>query len=276
MRRTALVLSVVLHALALLGLSTAAFPPRSVENPHPDVVWMAPPLAASPPNAVEPPPTAATRPEPQAMRPERPPRQTEPADRIESAGASIQARPPPLPPPSASPPAPAAPEQPAPDLFEASRRAAAEVLAERNRAGSYRSLTFPGTLAEQQAFEEAERFRRAERGRQAPLTAFDSPAKGRAGITETTPFGRSVRWVSDDCYQTVGSDNPFLLPSTAWMFAIPMTNCTTPPARGDLFASAKPDYLLDADARAAAAAERARRERLRRPTTGVVMSLEEE
>jgi hypothetical protein len=194
--------------------------------------------------------------------------------------------------PAAAPPAPGtAPTQtestPAPssspsieeratDFSEASRRAAVDVLEERDRAGSYRSFVFPGTIAEHEAFDEAQRLRRVERGLQAPLTAFDSPAKGRAGITETDAYGRTVRWISDDCYQTTGTNNLFLLPAVAGLFAIPMTSCAQPPPRADLFATAKPDYLMGADERTAAAAASARRERLRRPTTGVVMSLEEE
>jgi hypothetical protein len=276
-QRTALVLSVVLHACALLGLSTTTFPRHGVENARPDIVWLAARPVASPPSALEPPLPAAPVERPAGEPPAEPSvgsAGTATSAAQETASSAAQEAPDSAARENVPPSPPAGAEASPPDLFEASRRAAAEVLEERDRAGSYRSLTYPGTLAEQEAFEETERFRREERGRQAPLTAFDSPAKGRAGMQETSPFGKTVRWVSDDCYQTVGSDNPFLLPATAWLFAIPMTNCATPPPRGDLFASAKPDYSMDADERAAAAAERARRERLRRPTTGAVMSLE--
>jgi hypothetical protein len=146
-------------------------------------------------------------------------------------------------------------------------------LQERARAGSYRSLTFPGTIAEQEAFDEVERFRRVERGLQVPLTAFDSPAKGRAGISATNAFGQTIRWISDDCYQTSGTNNLFILPTLQALAGTPVTMCTRP-TRDDLFATAKPDYLMDTEERAATQAMLERRERLRRPTTGAVLPLD--
>ncbi len=110
---------------------------------------------------------------------------------------------------------------------------------------------------------------------QAPLTAFDSPSKGRAGLKERTALGVSVRWVSDDCYETTGTGNLFILPSLQALVDMPATNCVSPQARGDLFVSAKPAYLLDAEEREAAAEREQRIERLRRPTTGVAMSPED-
>jgi hypothetical protein len=146
------------------------------------------------------------------------------------------------------------------------------VLEERAREGAYRSLTFPGTIAEHEAFEEAERLRRVESGLQAPLTAFDSPSKGRAGLTDTNPSGQITRWISDDCYQTSGTNTLFVLPSLQALAGTPVTMCTHP-SRDDLFATAKPDYLMDDEERAATDAAIERRERLRRPTTGAVMPL---
>jgi hypothetical protein len=148
-----------------------------------------------------------------------------------------------------------------------------EVLEERAREGAYRSLTFPGTIAEQEAFDEAERFRRAERGLQAPLTAFDSAAKGRAGLSWTNASGQTTRWITDDCYQTSGTNNLFILPSLQALVSMPVTTCTGRLARGDLFVAAKPGYLMDDEERAATDAAIERRERLRRPTTGAVLPL---
>jgi hypothetical protein len=149
------------------------------------------------------------------------------------------------------------------------------VLEERAREGAYRSFTFPGTVAEEEAYAEAERHRRAERGLQAPLTAFDSASKGRAGLSEKSPFGKTTRWITDDCYQTSGTDNPFILPSLQGLAGMPVRMCTQS-SRGDLFATAKPDYLMDDEERAATDAAIERRERLRRPTTGAVLPLPEE
>jgi hypothetical protein len=160
-------------------------------------------------------------------------------------------------------------------LTEARRRAIESLATERERGSSYRSFIFPGTLAEQQAFAESEGHRRTEAGLQAPLTAFDSPSKGRAGLSERTSLGQYVRWVSDDCYETLGTGNLFVLPSAEWLYSMPTVNCVDPRPRSDLFASAKPAYLMDAKERAAADERLQRIERLRRPTTGAPTSLEE-
>src|SRR5882672_407849 len=264
---TAIGLSALLHALAALGLSVARWGnPPAAKRPAP-TFWATMREPERPPTPPEPQPAIAA--------PREQPARVQPAEKPAIRGVETRAAPAPttpqesVPVPSSSQPT----EERALDLDEARRRAAVEVLRERERAGSYRSFTFPGTIAEQEAFDEAERFHRVERGLQAPLTAFDSPAKGRAGITETDAFGQTVRWISDDCYQTTGTHNLFLLPATAGLFAIPMTNCAVPPPRADLFAAAKPDYLMDEAERAATTAASARRERLRRPTTDVVMSL---
>jgi hypothetical protein len=161
------------------------------------------------------------------------------------------------------------------DLPDAAQRAIDTVLKDRERESSYLSFTFPGTIGEQQSFDESERHRRTEAGLQAPLTAFDSPSKGRAGLDEKTVLGEYNKWVSDECYQTFGTSNPFLLDTVKGLYAAPTTHCVGVHARGDLFSSAKPSYLMDEAERAAAAEKGQRFERLRRPTTGAVMSLEE-
>jgi hypothetical protein len=159
------------------------------------------------------------------------------------------------------------------DLSEARRRAAAETLAERDAAKGYRSFTFPGTIAAQEAFDHAERLRRVERGLQQPLTAFDSPSKGRAGLGESTSLGQYLRWTSDDCYETGGRWNPSLPEYAQALLAIPFHDCVRRQPRADLFATLKPSYLMDEDERRSAQAASERFERLRRPTTGVVMPL---
>jgi hypothetical protein len=169
-------------------------------------------------------------------------------------------------------PTPSAPDTDrAPDLIEARRRAAAEVLTEREHANSYRSFAFPGTIAEQRAFDDQARFHRTERGLQAPLTVFDSPSKGRAGMTASTALD-SQRWVSDDCYQLVDTTGRLWLPG----FWVPATLCVRRQPRADLFEAAKPSYLVNKEEGEAADAEAQRRERLRRPTTGAVMALSED
>jgi hypothetical protein len=135
-----------------------------------------------------------------------------------------------------------------------------------------RSLRFPGTVGEERAFRESERLRSVERGLQEPLTAFDSPSKGRAGITEPFGAGQAIRWVTDDCYQLLGVTNPWLLFPD---FMAPTTLCSQPGARDDLFATLKPSYLMDDAERAEADAAFQRRERLRRETTGAIMPLPE-
>jgi len=57
---------------------------------------------------------------------------------------------------------------------------------------------------------------------------------------------------------------------------VPPTTCPRRPARTDLFATAKPSYLMGDEERAAVDAETQRREHLRRPTTGAVMRLEKD
>jgi hypothetical protein len=190
-----------------------------------------------------------------------------------SARPAGQARPEPTETATTQPPEPS--RRPLSDLADARQRAVDAVLEERERGSSYLSFTFPGSLGEEQAFHESERHRRAEAGLQAPLTAFDSPSNGRAGLDEKTALRPYVKWVSDECYQTRGTANPF----TSWiaqgLYAVPTTTCVAAMPRGDLFASAKPSYLMDADERAEATERLQRIEQLRRPTTGAVMSLEE-
>jgi hypothetical protein len=158
---------------------------------------------------------------------------------------------------------------------EATRQAVRDVLRDRDVDASYRSFLFPGTIAEQQANDEAAARRHEEAGLQAPLTAFDSPSKGRAGLSETSPLGDlKMLWVSDDCYQTTGTNNPFVLDIAKGLYAAPTTFCLHP-TRDDLFISAKPSYLMHAQERAATEKHLQRIERLRRPTTGVAMPLSE-
>jgi hypothetical protein len=157
------------------------------------------------------------------------------------------------------------------DLSDARRRAAKETLAERDAAKKYRSFAFPGTIAEQDAFDAAEKSRRVERGLQPPLTAFDSPSKGRAGSSESTPLGQYLKWTSDDCFEIGGRWNPSLPEYAQALLAIPAHFCGRRLPREDLFATAKPSYLMDDEERASSDQLSVRLERLRRPTTGVAM-----
>ena len=275
-------LSITLHLLVALGVSRFAWRASepAAEAPR-AIAWLVPQRALP---VLEPAPAA---PEPLAPSElERRPELAEPGP--EDARAERTTKPPdfastPVAPTNrsdraedgkTSSAAPGAPRSPL-DLSDARARAIDSVLKERDVESSYRSFIFPGTLGEQQAFDEAERHRRAEAGLQAPLTAFDSPSKGRAGLKERTALGVSVRWVSDDCYETTGTGNLFILPSLQALVDMPATNCVSPQARGDLFVSAKPAYLMDAGEREAAAEREQRIERLRRPTTGVAMSPED-
>jgi hypothetical protein len=164
---------------------------------------------------------------------------------------------------------------PAPDFVEERRRAAADLLEDGARADSRRSFSFPGTIAQQRAFEESERFRRRERGLQPPLTVFDSPAKGRAALPEEQMVVYGVHWVSDDCYVFREPPDRFAVMGLL-IPPVPPTTCPRRPARTDLFATAKPSYLMGDEERAAVDAETQRREHLRRPTTGAVMRLEKD
>lgn len=264
---TAIGFSVIAHALAAAGVTVASsrIPRVVVPKPPPSAFWVTMPERTLPP-----PPAVLVPPEPKAS----PPPVPQPPERARRAEVpaphSAQPAAPSTPPDASSSPL-TAPGR-ALELEEARRRAASEVLQERAREGAYRSLTFPGTLAEHEAFDEAERFRRVERGLQAPLTAFDSPSKGRAGLSDTSPWGQTTRWISDECAQTSGTNNPFILPSLQALAGMPVTRCTDP-VRDDLFATAKPDYLMDDEERAATDAALERRERLRRPTTGAVLPL---
>jgi hypothetical protein len=269
-------LSLVLHALVALGVSRiASHAPEPVVGRTPATfMWITAPRSA--PTSEQPPaePQLSAEPEP-ATEPDAadgvPAAANEP-DRTPAAGAIAT-----LTEPAENTGSPRASDLGSlpDDLTEARRRAIESLATERERGSSYRSFIFPGTLAEQQAFAESEGHRRTEAGLQAPLTAFDSPSKGRAGLSERTSLGQYVRWVSDDCYETLGTGNLFVLPSAEWLYSMPTVNCVDPRPRSDLFASAKPAYLMDAKERAAADERLQRIERLRRPTTGAPMSLEE-
>ena len=263
-------LSVLLHAVVMYGLIRAGWhTPRRLAQRQATIVWLAAPRAAFAPAE-------------SAARPSSPAESTTGSQGGPAERAAVRSRrpaPPTRAPPVEVPTAPpaATPDSPAPapdvaraaDLAEARRRAAANVLADGARADAQRSFAFPGTIAQQRAFDDSERIRRREHGLQPPLTVFDSPAKGRAGLAEEPkgPFG--VHWVSDDCYVFHEPLDRFLLPG---LFVEP-TTCTRRLARSDLFATAKPSYLMDDEERAAVDAEKQRRERLRRPTTGAVMPL---
>jgi hypothetical protein len=94
-------------------------------------------------------------------------------------------------------------------------------------------------------------------------------------LRETTALGVRVRWISDECYQTLGTGNLFVLPSVLGLYAFPTTLCVGAQPRGDLFWDAKPAYLMNGAEREATAEKEQRMERLRRPTTGTVMRLAE-
>ena len=256
-------LSVLLHAAAVCGLLRAGWPtPRPVAQRQATVVWLAMPQAQPPPSAADDRPPAAG-----------PAAESQDDSNVQRAAVrarpSVRAR---RAPPAAAPTAPpaAAPSTaPAPDLTEARRRATADVLEDAKRADVHRSFAFPGTIAQQRAFDESERNRRREQGLQPPLTAFDSPAKGRAALPEPPVVAYGVHWVSDDCYVFREPLDRFILPG---LFVPPLT-CTRRLARTDLLLTAKPSYLMDEKERAAVDAEIQRRELLRRPTTGAVMPL---
>ena len=196
---------------------------------------------------------------------------------------TVQSEPPTNPGDGSSSAPPAAPEQPAPstlprpaiDLSTARRRAIEDAVAEHQRGASYRSFSFPGTIAEEQTFEEAERQARIEVGLQPAKTAFDSPSKGRAGLEDTNPLGQYVVWITDDCYQTFGVGNPFLVASVRGLFAAPTTTCVPVQPRNDLFENLKPSYLMSSDEITDRTERLLRMERLGRTDTGAVASFDD-
>jgi hypothetical protein len=255
--------SVLLHAVALYGLMRAGWHvPQPVAKRPATVVWLAAPQAAPPPAEPEDRPSAAAStagPEDgsRAQRPRAPPPRAARATPSPTAAATT------------APPAAAPSVAPPPDLVEARGRAAVDALDDDARANARRSFAFPGTIAQQRAFDESERFRRRDQGLQPPLTVFDSPAKGRAALPEPPVVAYGVHWVSDDCYVFREPLDRFILPG---LFVPPVT-CTRRLARTDLFLTAKPSYLMHDEERAAVDAETQRRELLRRPTTGTVIPL---
>jgi hypothetical protein len=280
LHRKSVVVSLALHGLALVGLSWFALQPSQPGLPaQPILVWLTPPTAPDVPEAAPADPASAgaasepTRAEPAPstrppMQPElsrQPSRERErqkPAgagEAVTRTGAGDET------PPQSSPPRPRSSLSPA----EARQRAVDGVLEERERGSSYRSFTFPGTIAEQQKLDADEALRRTEAGLQAPLTVFDSPSKGRAGLDEHTVPGEHFRWISDACYQNVEMNTPF-----TFVPLMTPTLCARSRPRDDLFLSAKPAYLMGAAERAATAAHVKRLERLRRPTTDAVMPLQ--
>ncbi len=257
------IVSVLLHGLALYGLMRGSWHTPWPQRPA-LVGWLATPQAASPPPESEArsspaEPTIGSQDGSRTERAEVRPRRPATANRSPPAESTTG-------PPATAPSAPHT--IPAPDLFEARRRAAVDVLEDGTRRDAHRSFAFPGTIAQERAFDESERIRRREQGLGPPLTVFDSPAKGRAALTEE-PAVYGVHWVSDDCYVFREPLERFVLPG----LFVPPTTCTRRLARTDLFVTAKPSYLMGEEERAAVDAETQRRERLRRPTTGAVMPL---
>jgi hypothetical protein len=265
--RIAVPVSLALHALVALGVSRLAWQtPRPSTQPLSRVAWL---IAATPAPIIPAESAGASASRLPRSPPDEPTIEREPQRpaRLNDRGTR------PEPSETASTRSPEPSRRPLIDLADARERAVDAVLEEHERGSSYRSFTFPGTLGDERAFDESERQRRAEAGLQAPLTAFDSPSKGRAGLDQKTALGVYTKWVSDDCYQTYGTGNPFILPSAQRLYSIPTTTCVDAQARADLFEHAKPRYLMDDDERVAVAERLERIERLRRPTTGSVMSL---
>jgi hypothetical protein len=268
-------LSLLLHALALYGLMHAAWHAPRRAQLQATIVWLAAPELAAPEQGSAP-PSPADRP-----ATSEPTIESKDTSRAEVAprrrGRALRptptqpAEPAIAPAPGSPPPASARNNATVPNLVDARRRATADVLEEMARADAHRSSAFPGTIAQQRAFDESERFRRREHGLGPPLSVFDSEAKGRAGLPEEPigPFG--VHWVSDDCYVFREPLDRFVVP----VFIEP-TTCTHRLARTDLFATAKPRYLMRDEERKAVEDETRRRELLRRPTTGAVMPLEKD
>jgi hypothetical protein len=274
--RSGIGLSLLLHALALWGATRVVWhtPQYSPPAPRARIVWVAPAEPAGAPQPVEERPATAdpTVGSADASRAAGSGQRSEPAlppSRIQPSTSALA--PAPASSPTATPPTGIAPRV-APDLLEARRRAAVDVIERTARADAHRSFEYPGTIAQQRAFDESERVRRRERGLQPPLTVFDSPAKGRAELPEEMPRGIGVVWLTDDMYVFREPLDRFVLPG---LFVEPMT-FTRRFARTDLFVTAKPYYLMNDEERKAVDAEKQRRELLRRPTTGAVMPLEKD
>jgi hypothetical protein len=253
-------ISILLHALAALVVGRVIWvvpaPPPSAKTPS--VVWF-----------------GAWKPVPEAAEQQGQDNTDSEAGRADQGTVSLRETPqdaqipkPVIAGEPSAPQPPAAPAEPPPaiDWAEARRRAIEDVAEERERAASYRSFSFPGTIDEEQALDESERQRRVVAGLRPPRTAFDSPSKGRAGLTEHNAFGEYIVWRSDECYQTFGTKNIFILPSAQGLFGAPMTICVSTHPREDIFANAKPSYLMGAEEHA----ERA--ERLIRLDTGAIAS----
>lgn len=141
------------------------------------------------------------------------------------------------------------PAAPTVDWADVRRRAIDDVVAESERAASYRSFAFTGRIGEQQErFAAAGQRQVAAAGDEATGRAvFDLRSRRRAGLDEASPFGEYIVWVNDDCYQTHGTRNVFILPSTLRLYDVPMTNCVKTEPRDDLFAEQKPSYLMSAE-----------------------------
>jgi hypothetical protein len=235
-------ISLVLHALAAVVLARVAWNVTTPAVPAAaSVVWLGEWAPAPLPGAQqgrdevdsEPGSTSDSAEEPPTPDPVQGERPTNVTD-----GPSRDA------PPAPEQPASSTSPRPAIDWSEARRRAIEDALAEHQRGASYRSFSFSGTIAQEQALEQAERQAAISAGLEPPKTVFDSPSKGRAGLGDTNPFGQYVVWITDDCYQTYGAGNPFLVASVRGLFAAPTTACVPVQARNDLFENLKPRYLM--------------------------------
>lgn len=266
-------ISLVLHALAAVALTRIAWKISTPPEPAgASVVWLGEWSPAPVPGAQqgrdsvdsEPGSTSDAAEEPPTPDPAQSERPTNVTD-----GPSSDAPPAPKQPASSTSPRPAI------DWSEARRRAIEDALAEHQRGASYRSFSFPGTIAQEQALEQADRQARIDEGLEPPKTAFDSPSKGRAGLADTNALGQYVVWITDDCYQTYGAGNPFLVASVRGLFAAPTITCVAVQSRNDLFENQKPSYLMSLGEITDRAERLQRADRLGRTETGAVASFDD-
>jgi hypothetical protein len=263
---TGVTTSLLLHAVAAFGLGRVVW---HVADPEPAVgpavVWLGewrPDAAtgdqggrdeadsersAPAPETIE----AVVSPAPQSAEPER--------------LATDESAPPTAPPTEAEQPA-----APRVDWADAKRRAIEDLVAESERAASYRSFAFAGTIGEQQESFAAERQRQIAAAGVDPEArpVLDQRAHRRAGLDEENPLGEYIVWVNDDCYQTHGTKNAFILPSALGLYHTPTTNCVKAEPRDDLFADQKPAHLMSDEELAQ------RTERWRRTETGAVATFD--
>jgi hypothetical protein len=251
-------ISLVFHALAAFAAGRIAWtvaPAAPPESPRPNVVWFG---AWSPvpdagdqtgPDEIDSEPAAAARGAvPTVAPPAAAPATTPPGTTQAPDILPLAPEPTPAPSDQASPaeaePAGPPPPGPALDWSDLRRKAIEDFVEDRERSASYRSFSFPGTLAEEGSARVAAERRRVETGQQPVQTVFDSPSKGRAGLAAENPLGEYIVWVSDDCYARYGTNNLFILPTARGLFDAPMHTCVSVQPRDDLFEHATPAYLL--------------------------------